>query len=398
VIGCLLIPCFAAAIERQADGSLATAPLILSQPPELSDRVFAASAEALRLGVRPGLRLRQAQTLCPRGLFLTAQPGQYRRRLTDVLTLLTRFTAKVEPEDDPLNAAIYLDLAGLAQRERVELAEQIGRTVWEETKFTASVGLALGKFPAYIAAASIGPQRVLCIAPGQERSFLAPLPVESLPLDPESARRFDLLGLRTVAHLAELPRHSILAQFGSYGQWLYRLAQGEDDRPVRAFDLPPREAVRHSFDEPVADRLLLVTVCRPLAETLAGRLQAQGRAAGRISLTLELENETTWSDELLPHYPTDNAAQLARHLTRLLHRAQVSSGVTAVAIQLDDLIVPGGRQLDLWAGHPLETEQRLRDLLPLLIARYGPGRFYEAVLTNRLALLPEHRFTMKEAR
>mgnify|MGYP001180946028 CR=1 FL=1 len=398
MIGCLLIPCFAAALERQADATLTTAPLILSQPPELSDRVFAASAEALRLGVRPGLRLRQAQTLCPRGLFLTAQPGKYRRRLTDLLTLLTRFTAKVEPENDPLNAAIYLDLGGLAQRERVELAEQVGQAVWQETGLIASVGLAGGKFPAYIAAASIGPRRVLCIAPGQERSFLAPLPVETLPLEPELARRFDLLGLRTVAHLAALPRQSILTQFGPSGQWLYRLAQGEDDRPVRSYSLPPRETIRHPFDEPVADQLILASVCRHLAKTLTGRLAGQGRAAGRISLTLELENETTWSDDLLPHSPTDKAEALARHLTTLLHRAEVSSGVTAVAIGLDDLVVPSVRQLDLWAGQPLEAEQRLRDLLPLLIARYGPGRFYEAVITDRLALLPERRFIMKEAR
>lgn len=95
-------------------------------------------------------------------------------------------------------------------------------------EFGARLGIAERRFTAYAAALTADPGSVLRIAPGESEAFLAPLPVEWLPLDAEAVERLRLLGLRTCGALAALPRHALEAQFGPSGGRAWLAARGDD--------------------------------------------------------------------------------------------------------------------------------------------------------------------------
>ena len=396
MIVCLLIPYFAAAVERQTDLSLATTPLVISEPRSTSEHVFAVSAEAAHSGVNPGMTLRQAQSLCPQARFIPANPTHYQHTLKEISELLATFTAKIEPGGNQLAAVFYSDLGRLANAEQLELVEYLGQTVQDRIRLTPALGLATGKFPAYVAATSIGLKRALFIAPGQEGSFLAPLSVTHLPLDQELSYRFRLLGLRTLGQLADLSAGAVLTQFGQYGRWLHQLARGRDDRPVLA--QPPRSLAQesHQFDEPVSDRTVLAAVSHMLAETLATRLAARGQAACVLELVLQLEDQGPRAERLVLRQPSHSPARLARNLALLIDRLRISSGVVELTVKVADLVPIRAEQLDLFNNQSrVEQEKRIYASLPNLIARYGSGCFYEVTLTNQLAHLPERRFLLR---
>ncbi|MBE7556789.1 MAG: hypothetical protein HS126_37580 [Anaerolineales bacterium] len=376
MIACLLIPHFAAAVERWLDPSLATVPLVISESAQASTRVVAVSVEASKYHIVPGMSLKQAQALCSHAQIIPAKPTLYHQTLTEIVTLLAAVTAKVEPEASPAAAIIYADLGEIKGGEPFEFADSINQSLQTRLHLTSALGLATGKFPAYIAASSIGLKRTLLIAPGQESGFLAPIPVTTLPLDQELARRFHLLGLGTLGQLATLPAGPVLTQFGKYGQWLQRLAQGRDDRPVLPIQVQPAEQITHQLDGPVADREVLTALAQLIARELALRLVARGHVAQGLGLVLQLEDNTQWQKQIIFRYATNGPEQLARHLAALIDQVRISCGVVAMTLKLTGLTPARPRQLDLFANPTLsQQEQKFEALLPGFIARYGPDCF-----------------------
>lgn len=396
MIACVLLPYFAAAVERRANTALLDKPLVIL---EKSQQVWAVSQEAAQAGVRPGMSLRQSRALCPQARPLPANPDRYQAAANELLDLLADVSERVEPEQNSQQATIlYVGLEPLLPQDQIEVVQQIGHRLRHTIRLEGALGLTRGKFPAYLAARSIGKNRYLMITPGQEADFLAPFAIEYLPLEAELARRLRLLGLDTLGQFARLPVGAVLAQFGQEGGQLHKLARGEDERPVSPYPPPPTEVITRHLEGPVADRLVLEALCQLIAAQLAIRLAAQGRLARVISLTLELEDGGRWQAHHILRQPAGSAGRLGLNLSLLLQQARITCGVEAVTVGLADLIPVQARQVDLFANPTqLDTEQRLDELLPTLIARYGT-RFHEVMLTNLWERLPEKRFELRERR
>jgi DNA polymerase IV len=392
MIACLQIPGFATTIERRDDPALAERPVIL----EASEHVYAVSGEAARCGVYPGMPLRPARALCPEAAVLPARPATYAHTLSPVLSLLAGFGAAVEPEDSYGSATCYLDLGELSRATAVETAVEMGRAVRGESHFPPSVGVATGKFPARIAATSVRPNRARVVDPGTEAALLAPLPVETLPLDAETARRLHLFGIRTLGQFAALPAGAVLAQFGRGGQQLHRLARGQDDRQVRPRVTRPAEQVVHHLDDSIGDRPLLEPIIQELATSLAHGLQERVMGARTLWLALHLEDQTRRERRRLLREPLANAETLGRALSALLKQMWVHCGVIAIQALATDLVplASAARQLSLFdsSGKP---EESLQQSLPRLRDRYGVDRFYRVAPGEREALLLEQRFRLQ---
>lgn len=397
MIAAVNIPYFAVGILRQGNPLLATLPFIIGEPPQAPERVYAVSPEAVKIGIRPGMPVRQAQVLCPRIHLVPNQPHHYQNGYTELLAALDQFSAVIEPEQIGASARFYLDLGVLPLKKPVELVKALGQAIRGKSGLAPAVGLAKGKFPAHVAASSVKPNRASIVSPGQEAIFLAPRAVTLLPLDQELAYRFHLLGLRTLGQLAALPAGAMLAQFGVQGRWLHQLARGYDDRPVKPQPLPTTEQITRRFDDAIGNRLILNAQCQILAAELAQRLQIQRQAGRELRLTLRLENETTWTRVRLLRQPTGQAGRLSESLTLLLDQARISCGVVGIAISLSELSPMSGEQLELFTLGG-EQERRLGEVLPHLAARYGEQRFYQALITSPLASLPEARFQLQPTR
>ena len=391
MIASVYIPYFAIHIARRLNPHSVILPLVVGEPPQDPERVYAVSPEAAEAGIRLGMSLRQAKTLCPPVHLVPHQPDQYQNFHEELLAALVPFTSLVEPDQLGVVANLYLDFGRPAINKPVEFVKELGQTVRKRTGLAPALGLAKGKFPAQVAAISVKPSRASIVTPGREATFLAPRTISLLPLDPELAHRFHLLGLRTLGQLAALPVGAVLTQFGAHGRWLHQLAKGYDDRPVKPHCPPSKEQVTHQFDDAIGNRLILDAQCQVMAAELADQLQANGQVGRELRLTLHLENGSEWTKSRLLRQAAGNAERLGESLKLLLDQARIGCSVVGITVRLGELSPVSGRQLDLFVFGG-EQERRLEKVLPDLAARYGANRFYQAAITSALAYLPEHRF------
>ncbi len=407
-IACVIVPYFAAAVERRDDPSLANMPLVIGNFLHERGKVYACSREAAEMGVKRGISLRQAEALCPEAAFIPPSEIGYDQAFQELLEILEGFTHPfgrlrtplVEP--DGLGSA-YLDMGDLRQGQAAEIVQYMGQAVCEEVHLSAAIGLAEGKFTARVAASYLDPGRTVIIAPESQREFLQDFPVELLPAGEDVIRRLKLLGINTLGQLAALPASAVLTQFGKEGRHLRRLAMGQDNRRV----IPRRKrevaGSQRAFDHPVDNLSVLEAVTREMAGELVTRLQANHHMCRELRVVIQFEDDTAQGENTTLSQPTFSREKITLNLRQLLRRIDYRCGVASLEIVLGDMVPETGKQLDLpstGSGHcffnRVEQEARLRRMLRDLMAQYSPDRFYRASLVDRHARLPERRFILLE--
>src|SRR5262249_42869852 len=146
--------------------------------------------------------------------------------------ILLRHTDLVEPLS--LDEA-YLDvtLSKTPSGSATAIARAIRAQIADETKLTASAGVAPNKFLAKIASDWRKPDGLFVIRPHEVEPFLAPLPVSRIPgVGKVMDAKLEALAIRTCADLRMRHRDELQRLFGRYGRRLAELAVGIDERVV----------------------------------------------------------------------------------------------------------------------------------------------------------------------
>ena len=413
MIACLLIPYFAAGIERRDDRSLTDTPLVVGGQAWEPHPLYAFSREAARRGVQPGMSLRLAHTLLPQAHFMPASPPRYQDGAGEVTDILSLFTPLVMPEAlwEPtvtpralqqgrsavarsLPARYTVDLEGLPEREALPLAQEMGRTVRREAQLEPAVGLAAQPFTAQVAAARARPGRLRPVAADEERAFLALQPLGLLPLEREVARRLRLMGVKTLGHFMALPSNTLLDQFGRETMALYRLIKGEEQQPLTP--APPARELKctHIFEPPLADGDTLGAVLGRMAAELADQL-LEGEAVGHLLLRLTDEHGKSSQQTVSLRQPAATGKRIAAILEELMALIPLDAPVSHLAIMASDLAPATVQQLSLF-GRARQSPQPQKDdtLLETIIARHRSGAFYRPALVNNAHPIPEARFCL----
>jgi DNA polymerase-4 len=141
------------------------------------------------------------------------------------------------------------------QRPAQMIAAEIKARVKAETGLIISIGVARSKSIAKLASDLSKPDGLLVVKPGEEREFLAPLPVGRLNgVGPHTRERLEAQGLHTIGDLAAQQREELRARFGKTGDWLWLLANSQDDRPVVADrGLPKSVSTEDTFERDISD-------------------------------------------------------------------------------------------------------------------------------------------------
>ncbi|MBK9745764.1 MAG: hypothetical protein IPO91_03200 [Chloroflexi bacterium] len=394
MIACVVVPHFAAKLERAHNPLLRGIPLIVIRYGAQRGKVVALSSEAEASGVHIGMTLSRARALCPSAVLVSEDAPRHEHGLEQVLNTLWTFTNRVEVEEVALPHTLiaYLDLGQLNATHLRDLSERLLDALIREVRMDASIGVAPGKFPAYVAAVTDHP--LTFVAREMSAAFVAPHPIHLLPLDKETERRLALLAFRTIGQIAALPREALVAQFGKPGKQVWLLAQGLDGRPVKPRRLPQTEHSHQTFDDPLTEQTVLDVTLRRLADELARKLEQRGAALHALRVTVQLKRGQTFTEQLHLLQPVASAQGIVATVQPLLARMPLQfqdagDGVISVEISLTHLVSAQPRQLELFTHKP--ARQELIDLAAVLAQRYGDC-FYEAVTAERGAILPERRF------
>jgi protein ImuB len=219
-----------------------------------------------------------------------------------------------------------------------------------------SVGVADAAVTADAAALVAEAPGVRIVAPGEDRLFLAPLPLSILPLSLELGEALRAAGLRTAGDLATREAEELEARFGREGLRAHRLARGQDERAFRA--LRPDEPPEASFDlEPAVEGLEpLLFVLRRLLTRVCAELAGEGRCAAVLEIELRDVAGAIRRASVSPARPTRRESLLYDLCRAALERAaaegRMSTPVEALILRVPRVADPDARQEDLFVASP----------------------------------------------
>jgi nucleotidyltransferase/DNA polymerase involved in DNA repair len=319
---------FFAAVEQRDRPELRGKPVIVGADPRGGRGrgvVSTASYEARRFGVGSAMPISEAWRRCPHGVYLHPDMEKYARESDRIMEIFHHFTDLVEPVS--IDEA-FLDVTGSARAMGTgdEIARKLKAAIREETRLTASVGVASSKLVAKVASDMRKPDGLVIVPPGEEAAILAPLPVRRLwGVGPRMEETLAKLGVVTIGDLAALDPVHLERRLGTHGFDLQRLARGEDDRPVVAEGEGAKSlGQEHTYGQDTSDPERLRATLLQIADGVAGRLRAHGLRARTVTLKYRDEDfHTTTHARTLPE-ATDAGNTLFRVASELF--AEVHRG------------------------------------------------------------------------
>jgi DNA polymerase-4 len=242
---------------------------------------------------------------------------------------------------------------------------------------------------AKIACDGAKPDGIAGVRPGYEAAFLSPLPLARLPgVGPQTARRLEQYNLRRIGDLARMPKATLAAQFGPFGETLAARARGEDPTPVEAGAPGAKSISRETtFEADRLDRRALLAMLSYLLERCGRRLRGLGAMARTVSVKVRYADfQTVMRRRCLP-VPSDHDDDFwpaARALFEKAHTRRV--GVRLVGVALSGLVA-GGRQTDFFAEPRYQRRRRFYRSLDRVRERFG---FAALVAGRAIELMPTH--------
>ncbi len=308
---------FYATVEEVLNPALKGVPLMVVMGDDLGNRgaIATASYAARRLGVHSAMSVANARKLCPDGVYLPVRHHLYREFSQKVMTLLAEEAAALEQVS--IDEA-YMDLGQIA--DPPALAQHLQSRIIAEIGLSASVGVATNKLTAKMASGHLKPGGLTVVPPGEEASFLAPLPVGKLHgVGPKTAARLQAIGIQTIGDLAEADIEMLRTNFGpNNGLEMQQHAAGIDHREIETNREIKSLSYERTFLENNADRRDLWHNIQEMATGLEGRLHKNNLLARTVSIKLRFSNWKTITRAETLLTPTDKAATIAASAGRLM--------------------------------------------------------------------------------
>jgi len=316
---------FFVSVEQVLSPELRGKPVIVGGRPERRGVVASASYEARTYGIRAAMPLAQAYRLCPQAIFLQGDFTKYRDFSARFMEILANFSPSLEPAglDEAYLDVTGCDIFGIP----LQIARSIKKKVEKELNLIASVGIASCKLVAKVASDLGKPDGLVEVPCGEEKVFLAPLPVGCLPgVGGKTELSFLGIGIKMIGQLADLPLELLKGRFGSMGILLHEYANGVDPSKVDLYGETKSMSRETTLERDTIDPRMLEGVLCQLSERVGAQLRNEGKRARSVVLKLRYDDfetitrrttikESTASDEII-------FARASELLSRVLRKAR----------------------------------------------------------------------------
>jgi len=376
---------FFVSVEQALNPKLKGKPVVVGGKPDRRGVVAAASYEARAFGIHSAMPLATASRLCPQAIFIEGNFARYREASQKFMAILADFSPYLEPlgiDEAYLDATGFESIHGSIRR----MAEKIRKRVKDELGLCASIGIASSKVVAKVASELSKPDGLIEVLPGEERSFLEPLPVAKLPgIGKKSEQILKGLGVNTIGQLAALPLDVLKSHFGAWGKLIHDHADGIGDDKVE----PPAEARSTSrettFAQDTRDITFLQSTLRYLSERVGNDLRQKGKLARCVALKLRYADFTTITRQRTLAQATDTDQTIFTAGLRLLENElpREKKAIRLIGIGVANLVASGRQRymLDLSA----QRLEKLNATIDRIRQKYG----FTAIQTGRTLRLKD---------
>ena len=352
---------FYASVEKRDDPSLRDKPVIIGGGKR---GVVSTACYVARIrGVHSAMPMFQALKLCPDAVVLKGRMNAYSTVSKQVRAMMDDLTPIVEPLS--LDEA-FMDLSGTAKLHGAPPAVMLAglvKRMEDELGISGSIGLSHNKFLAKVASDLDKPRGFSIIGKAETADFLHDKPVRLIwGVGHQTQASLDKAGIRKFSDLHRWEKADLVARFGAMGERLYHLARGEDRRAVT--NRAPVKSISNetTFGEDTADPDLLDGHIWRLAENVADRAKAKGKAGRTITLKLKRANHRILTRQSSLSEPTQIADRIYRTARVLLDQVVDEGpfrliGVGLSHIEAADETDAGGDLFDPQARVRAEAER-----------------------------------------
>ena len=306
---------FYASVEKRDNPDLLDKPIIIGGG---NRGVVSTACYIARIkGVKSAMPMFQALRKCPEAIVIRPRMELYANISKSIRQMMFELTPAVEPLS--LDEA-YLDVTDVIQQNVTppQIAKKLKESISSDLGLTISIGVSTSKSVSKIASGINKPDGLTVVRPGDEISFLHPLPIEVVwGIGPKSSEKLHNLSINTVGDLSAQPIKVLSDIFGSNAMYIKNIANGVDLRPV----ITQRERKSISSETTLlvdtSDRGDLTEIVMRLSGQVADSLIQKDIRGRTVKLKLKRSNFTT----------------LTRQKT-LLEKVQISSEITESALEL----------------------------------------------------------------
>lgn len=277
---------FYATIEKRDNPDIADKPVIVGGGTR--GVVAAACYVARTYGIRSAMPMFEAKRRCPDAVVIKPNMAKYVQVGREVRKAMFALTPLVEPLS--IDEA-FLDLTGTERLHGKSAAKALATfatRVERDFGITVSIGLSANKFLAKIASDLDKPRGFAVLGTADAVSFLASKPVGFIyGIGAVSAAKLAADGFRTIADLQHADERSLMLRYGEEGSRLWRLARGQDARPVNPERDTKSISAETTFNSDISEFRPLEQYLWDLTERVSGRLKANALAGSTVTLKLK---------------------------------------------------------------------------------------------------------------
>lgn len=332
--------------------------------------IITSSYEARAFGVRTGMRVKEAQSICPGFIQVPARPERYAEVSANIMDALAGITPDLEifsVDEAFLDVTYCQRLLGSPE----EIAREVKQVVYDASGgVLCSAGVSGDKTTAKYAAKLHKPDGLTVIPPWEAKAVLSGVPVTELcGVSTGIGRYLSVRGVHICRDMQHLPIGDIGQRFGNPGRRIWLMTQGMDPEPIHT-NVPAPKSIGHGKVMPpdTRDMSVINTFLLHMSEKVAARLRRH-RFRAR-TFFIGLRSAEGWLGSKYRHDPpTDDGTIIMGLCHRFTLKQWHGEGVYQVQVTAIDPR-PTGDQLELFAPEQKRRE-RLNQARDQINRRYG---------------------------
>jgi DNA polymerase-4 len=366
---------FFCAVEEIKDPGLRGKAFAVGGSPSGRGVVTSCSYPARKMGVRSAMPAAKALQLCPNLILVSRNHSDYSHYSRLVMDCLRRFTDQIEQIS--IDEA-FLDITDLSPSP-IDFGKKLQALILKEIQLPNSLGIASNKLVAKIATdvgkmASKGdrpPNAITVVPPGEERDFLAPLPVRMLPgVGPKTKERLDVFNIKTIGDLAAYPEIELANKFGKHGYDLSRRAKGIDQRGIVTERGVKSVSNELTFPRDLGRKTELIEQINRLSRQVSKRLQKKNLRGKTVQIKLRWSDFTTLTRQSTLSQSTNDMTTISSTAAMLLDQIwEEGRKVRLIGVGVHNLDTHA-HQLSLWDADS-QKDLKLQETLQELQEKYG---------------------------
>ena len=380
--------CFAT-IEQQANPFLRGKPLVVAAYDSSGGCVIAPSIEAKKIGIRVGMRVKDAKEIFPKVFVLTPDPWKYRSVHLALRKILLSYTNNLVPksiDEFVLNLEGYPclrenDIKNIAREIKLRIRKEIGE--W----MSVSVGISTNRFLAKLASSFHKPDGLDEINSSNFLRIYSGLKLTDLSgIKSRNVFRLNMMGIFSVLDFYNSPLWKLKASFRSINSYYWFLR-------LRGWEIDDFETKRKSYGnsyalpKPFKDLNKLSPILMKLVEKMSFRLRKANLKTQGIHLALYYRDGSFWHWGVKTSRVLFDTRDIYKEMLRLLGLSYLGKPVREISVSCLNLVKSKSSQLEFFDD--VLKKEKLTESIDEINNRWGEFVVYSAKMVNTKDYVPD---------